>query len=473
MIEPHAARHATHALSQQPLKLTQWHLFSDGHFSHTIIAWGLVISPCAPFTALACTPNFIKQKMLWMCANQHPSSNHKFWGKVLVWKCSPWERMQTPSRLLLRQLQIDAAGRQVIDAVLMDELKRMKAAGEFQKIRKKLSFINGADFLSFFYSQSLGDSSCCQCDHWSWPCCDVIVAFCSKGCPLKKAKEHAKLKKPFILNDLDVQEQLKDCRCVCDLLVASGIDVPRHACLSRDDCVSTGSGDGNGAKDQEVTEHDDHNVEVNSISIQKPFVEKSIDADHNNVSICCPSSAGGGCEKLFRNAGNRSSEFYPNVNEVWRDGSRVYEEFLETQGACVKIHAAGPERGHAKARKSTTVDGKVQRNPNGKEIRFPVILTLREKEIVRRVVLGFKQLVRGFDLPCVQEGQFMSDFQKMRTMMSRMSKMMGPGGAPGGMDPAVEGADMDVSQMPGANRALRRSSKEKKKSGKGGGGGFG
>jgi inositol hexakisphosphate/diphosphoinositol-pentakisphosphate kinase len=255
--------------------------------------------------------------------------------------------------------------------------------------------------------------------------------------------------------------------------VASGIDVPRHACLSRDDCVSTGSGDGNGAKDQEVTEHDDHNVEVNSISIQKPFVEKSIDADHNNVSICCPSSAGGGCEKLFRNAGNRSSEFYPNVNEVWRDGSRVYEEFLETQGACVKIHAAGPERGHAKARKSTTVDGKVQRNPNGKEIRFPVILTLREKEIVRRVVLGFKQLVRGFDLPCVQEGQFMSDFQKMRTMMSRMSKMMGPGGAPGGMDPAVEGADMDVSQMPGANRALRRSSKEKKKSGKGGGGGFG
>jgi hypothetical protein len=56
---------------------------------------------------------------------------------------------------------IDAAGCQVIDAVLMDELKRMKAAGEFQSLRSKLSFINGADFLSFFYSQSLGDSSCC------------------------------------------------------------------------------------------------------------------------------------------------------------------------------------------------------------------------------------------------------------------------------------------------------------------------
>jgi hypothetical protein len=69
--------------------------------------------------------------------------------------------------------------------------------------------------------------------------------------------------------------------------------------------------------------------------------------------------------------------------------------------------------------------------------------------------------------------QFMSEFQKMRTMMSRMSEMMGPGGAPGGMDPAMEGANMDMLQMPGANRALRRSSKKKKKSGKGGGGGFG
>jgi signal recognition particle GTPase len=29
--------------------------------------------------------------MLRMCADQQPSSNCKFWGKVLVWKCSPWD----------------------------------------------------------------------------------------------------------------------------------------------------------------------------------------------------------------------------------------------------------------------------------------------------------------------------------------------------------------------------------------------
>jgi hypothetical protein len=77
MIEPHAARHTTHALSQQPLKLKQWHLlhlFSYGHFSHTIIAWSLVISSLTPFAALACTPNFIKKERCCGCV---PTSSHQ------------------------------------------------------------------------------------------------------------------------------------------------------------------------------------------------------------------------------------------------------------------------------------------------------------------------------------------------------------------------------------------------------------
>jgi inositol hexakisphosphate/diphosphoinositol-pentakisphosphate kinase len=114
--------------------------------------------------------------------------------------------------------------------------------------------------------------------------------------------------------------------------------------------------------------------------------------------------AGGGCKKLFRKIGNRSSEFYPNINEVRRDGSYIYEEFVETQGTDVKMYSVGPEYGHAEARKSPAVDGKVERNPDGREVRFPVILTFREKETARRIVLVFKQFVCGFDILRVQEG---------------------------------------------------------------------
>lgn len=111
-----------------------------------------------------------------------------------------------------------------------------------------------------------------------WPICDVLIAFFSKNYPLPKAKEYVALRKPLILNDLDMQELIQDRRKVYDLLEASGIDVPRHAYLSRDGYVSTGTGDGNGNKNQEVQEFDDH-IEVNGMTIHKPFVEKPVNAE--------------------------------------------------------------------------------------------------------------------------------------------------------------------------------------------------
>jgi inositol hexakisphosphate/diphosphoinositol-pentakisphosphate kinase len=256
---------------------------------------------------------------------------------------------------------------------------------------------------SLFHVIFFGDEVISNKPIEEWPDCQVLIAFYSKGFPLLKARAYVELKKPFILNDLGMQDVLKDRRKVYDLLEASGIDVPRHIYLSRDDYISTGTGDGNGNKDREVAEFDDH-IEVNGIIIHKPFVEKPVDADDHNIAIYYPSSAGGGCKKLFRKIGNRSSEFYPDINEVRRDGSYIYEEFVETQGTDVKMYTVGPEYGHAEARKSPTVDGKVQRNLDGKEVRFPIILTLSEKETARRIVLGFKQFVCGFDLLRVQEG---------------------------------------------------------------------
>jgi inositol hexakisphosphate/diphosphoinositol-pentakisphosphate kinase len=54
---------------------------------------------------------------------------------------------------------------------------------------------------------------------------------------------------------------------------------------------------------------------------------------------------------------------------------------------------------HAEARKCPSLDGTVQRNPlTGKEVRYPVNLTIAEKEMCRKVVKIFKQEICGFDL---------------------------------------------------------------------------
>jgi signal recognition particle subunit SRP54 len=79
-----------------------------------------------------------------------------------------------------------------------------------------------------------------------------------------------------------------------------------------------------------------------------------------------------------------------------------------------------------------------------------------------------QRIAKGSGMKVDDARIFVSEFQKMRTMMSRMSKMM-PGG--GGQDPAMAGAGGEMA-MPG-NRTARRNSKKKKKTGRGGGGGFG
>lgn len=145
-------------------------------------------------------------------------------------------------------------------------------------------------------------------------------------------------------------------------------------------------------------EHDDY-IEINNEVFHKPFVEKPVSAENHRINIYYPTSAGGGHQKLFRKVLNRSSEYCSAKDSaVRKEGSFIYEDFMPTDGTDVKVYTVGPDYAHAEARKSPALDGKVERDKDGKEVRYPVILSAKEKAIARQVCLAFKQTVCGFDL---------------------------------------------------------------------------
>ncbi|XP_069959378.1 inositol hexakisphosphate and diphosphoinositol-pentakisphosphate kinase 2 isoform X6 [Cherax quadricarinatus] len=248
-----------------------------------------------------------------------------------------------------------------------------------------------------------------------WPLCDCLISFHSKGFPLEKAQAYTDLRKPYIINDLDMQYDLQDRRVVYSTLQREGIELPRFAILDRD------------SKDpskRELIEGEDH-VEVNGVIFNKPFVEKPVSAEDHNIYIYYPTSAGGGSQRLFRKVcttcslapcprlqltalsvsskvccmqiGSRSSVYSPE-SRVRKTGSFIYEDFMPTDGTDVKVYTVGPDYAHAEARKSPALDGKVERDSEGKEVRYPVILSNAEKLIARKVCIAFKQTVCGFDL---------------------------------------------------------------------------
>ncbi|CAM9705273.1 unnamed protein product, partial [Phaeothamnion confervicola] len=271
-----------------------------------------------------------------------------------------------------------------------------------------------------------------ECPVEEWPLCDALIAFFSTGFPLEKAEEYVRLRQPYTLNDLRVQRLIQDRRWVYDTLRSADVEGPFAVYVSRD-----GYG-GVDAASQEIVECDDYievcyapgkgfccmihkptvqsridaqrlPLQVNGVRMYKPFVEKPVDAEDHNIHIYYPQAAGGGSKRLFRKVGDRSSEFYPHVSEVRRDGSYVYESFVETQGTDVKVYTVGPNYGHAEARKSPALDGKVNRDDEGKEIRYPVILSAEEKDIASRVTTAFKQCVCGFDILRVQGRSLVCD----------------------------------------------------------------
>jgi inositol hexakisphosphate/diphosphoinositol-pentakisphosphate kinase len=231
-----------------------------------------------------------------------------------------------------------------------------------------------------------------------WPKVECLIAFYSNGFPLEKAIEYVRLVKPIEINRLDKQRLLRDRLAMYETLRTYEIPCPDYIFV---DHSKSGS--------QFVFEEADDYIMFNGRKLMKPFVEKPIDGDDHNIWIYYPPSVGGGCKKLIRKTDDKSSEFDPNCNKVRRDGAYLYEPFLPTQGLDVKVYMVGTGYSHAEARKAPTVDGRVMRSKDGKEIRYPIALSEFEKVCGALVVKAFSQYFCGFDVLRTKGGSVICD----------------------------------------------------------------
>eukprot|EP01114_Cavostelium_apophysatum_P016084 TRINITY_DN4517_c0_g1_i2.p1 TRINITY_DN4517_c0_g1~~TRINITY_DN4517_c0_g1_i2.p1 ORF type:complete len:420 (+),score=97.41 TRINITY_DN4517_c0_g1_i2:207-1466(+) len=222
-----------------------------------------------------------------------------------------------------------------------------------------------------------------------WPQCDCLIAFFSKGFPLKKAMKYCELHPTtYCVNEFSTQEILLDRRAIFALLQKNGIPGAKRLQISRD-----------GYEPQQTFVEGLNWIEIDGVRLDKPFVEKPADGEDHNVYIYYHEQQGGGSVRLFRKVDNKSSERFPDINTVRRNGSYVYEEYIATENAYdIKVYTVGPDYAHAEARKSPVVDGMVIRDKEGKEVRHKVELSEDEKKMSQKIVKVLGQRVCGFDL---------------------------------------------------------------------------
>merc|ERR1712110_174799 len=191
-----------------------------------------------------------------------------------------------------------------------------------------------------------------------WPKVNVFLSFYSGGFPLDKSIEYETLNKPVSLQDCKSQTKLLSRVEILETLDSAKVPIASFLVIDRED-------PDNQPDFQEFPDY----IVCNGKKMYKPFVEKPFDADDHNIIIYFRTKDGGGSQKLFRKINNKSSEYCEN-SKARRDKSSVYEEYRTTFGTDLKVYTVGNSYAHTEARKAPVLDGVVDRDEKGKEVRF-------------------------------------------------------------------------------------------------------
>jgi len=165
-----------------------------------------------------------------------------------------------------------------------------------------------------------------------------------------------------------------------------------------------------------------------------------------------------------------SDEEANKMNEKAKNGEFDFDDFLKQAKLVSKIGSLGGVAKMMPGMEGVTSEQLISAEKRLKKNEAMIaVMTEDERKNPDLLIKDSKarerlqRIAKFSDMPLPDVRQFMSEFQKMRTMMSRMTK------ANDKMDPAMAGADGSDMPLPG-NRAARRASKKKKKAGRGGGG---
>ena len=209
-----------------------------------------------------------------------------------------------------------------------------------------------------------------------WPHIDCLLVIYSPGLPLDRAKA---LEGVCLVNDVTTIEKLQSRSFICQKLEQHGIVAPPYWVLR---------------PDQDVQEFDDHLV-IDEVTLAKPFIEKPLPKSNHRLAIYYTSETGRGCTVLDKHALTRSAEYFQRENRRRKDQDYIYQPFLQTDGLNIRIHVVGTDYFHAVAHKSPVLNHK---KTQGRDKKYPVILTAEEKDLAMKVTKAFGQSVITFDV---------------------------------------------------------------------------